>query len=125
MMLTPCGPRAVPTGGAGVAEAAFRATLTSAATFFLAGMRDGFLVGGWVRPSDLLDLREGEVDRSLPAQDLDQRLEPLVVDVDLGDRRMHAGERAVDHHHRVTDGEVGDLDLLLGAPARALARGGG
>ena len=41
MMLTPCGPRAVPTGGAGVAEPAFKATLTSAATFFLGGISVG------------------------------------------------------------------------------------
>src|SRR5215217_1425212 len=38
MMFTPCGPSAVPTGGAGVADAALRATLTSAATFFLGGI---------------------------------------------------------------------------------------
>src|SRR5215212_7846031 len=44
MMLTPCGPRAVPTGGAGVADAAFKATLTRAATFFFLG---GILVGSF------------------------------------------------------------------------------
>src|SRR6187431_1927994 len=38
MMLTPCGPRAVPTGGAGVAEPACSCTLTSAAIFFLGGI---------------------------------------------------------------------------------------
>src|SRR5215218_2264821 len=38
MMLTPCGPRAVPTGGAGVAAPAWSCTLTSAATFFLGGI---------------------------------------------------------------------------------------
>src|SRR5436309_14680071 len=38
MMLTPCGPRAVPTGGAGVAAPACSCTLTSAAIFFLGGM---------------------------------------------------------------------------------------
>ena len=37
MMLTPCGPRAVPTGGAGVAAPAGSCTLTSAATFFFFG----------------------------------------------------------------------------------------
>src|SRR6187399_862974 len=37
MMLTPCGPSAVPTGGAGVAAPAFKAILTSAATFFFLG----------------------------------------------------------------------------------------
>src|SRR3982751_2375672 len=38
MMFTPCGPRAVPTGGAGVAAPACSCTLTSAAIFFLGGM---------------------------------------------------------------------------------------
>src|SRR6476620_8253321 len=38
MMLTPCGPSAVPTGGAGVAEPACSCTLTSAAIFFFGGM---------------------------------------------------------------------------------------
>src|SRR5260363_42075 len=38
MMLTPWGPRAIPTGGAGVACPACGVTLTTAATFFLAGM---------------------------------------------------------------------------------------
>src|SRR6478609_2732023 len=38
MMFTPCGPRAVPTGGAGVAAPAWSCTLTRAATFFLGGI---------------------------------------------------------------------------------------
>src|SRR3954463_9529223 len=38
MMFTPCGPRAVPTGGAGVAGPACRCTFTSAAIFFLGGI---------------------------------------------------------------------------------------
>src|SRR6476619_1166956 len=38
MMFTPCGPRAVPTGGAGVAAPACSCTLTSAAIFFLGGI---------------------------------------------------------------------------------------
>src|SRR5690606_1243650 len=38
MMLTPCGPSAVPTGGAGVAAPACSCTLTSAATFFFGGI---------------------------------------------------------------------------------------
>src|SRR5213080_5007161 len=38
MMFTPWGPRAVPTGGAGVAAPAWSCTLTSAAIFFLGGI---------------------------------------------------------------------------------------
>src|SRR5580693_3411521 len=52
MMLTPCGPSAVPTGGAGVAAPAGNCTLTTAETFFfLGGMVPDFL-------SDLRDLVE-------------------------------------------------------------------
>src|SRR3712207_9177226 len=38
MMFTPCGPSAVPTGGAGVAAPAFSCTLTRAAIFFFGGI---------------------------------------------------------------------------------------
>src|ERR671920_2371333 len=82
MMFTPWGPRAVPTGGAGVAAPAFSCTLTSAAIFFFGGMV-WFLT--WLREcagrqavgSDLLDLVEAELDRRLPAEDLHERLDPL------------------------------------------------
>ena len=37
MMLTPCGPSAVPTGGAGVAAPALSWTFTIAAIFFFLG----------------------------------------------------------------------------------------
>src|SRR5258708_20930809 len=43
MMLTPCGPSAVPTGGAGVAAPAFSWTLTIAAIFFFLGAISGSL----------------------------------------------------------------------------------
>src|SRR3954453_4258893 len=46
MMFTPCGPRAVPTGGAGVAAPAWSCTLTSAAIFFLGGIVLLFLSRG-------------------------------------------------------------------------------
>src|SRR5215213_5874290 len=67
MMLTPWGPRAVPTGGAGVAAPALSCTLTSAAIFFFGGMV-WFLT--WLREcagrravgSDLLDLVEADLD---------------------------------------------------------------
>ena len=50
MMFTPCGPSAVPTGGAGVAWPAGSCTLTTAASFFL--------LGGILYLSDLRDLVE-------------------------------------------------------------------
>src|SRR3954453_21592031 len=114
MMFTPWGPRAVPTGGAGVAAPACSCTLTSAAIFFLGGivflgsltvLRDVRRAG-----SDLLDLAEAQLDRGLPAEDLDEGLHPLRLRVDLGDRGVERGERPVDDHHRVGDVEVRDLD---------------
>src|SRR6478735_6553084 len=50
MMFTPCGPRAVPTGGAGVAAPAWSCTLTSAAIFFFGGMLLLFLSRGHDEP---------------------------------------------------------------------------
>src|SRR5689334_17148495 len=97
MMLTPCWPSAGPTGGAGVAAPALICSLMTAASFFLGGMVPG------LRFSVLLDLREGQLDRGLPAEDLDQTLDPLGVGVDLVDRRLQAGERAVDDGDGVAD----------------------
>src|SRR4051795_4868871 len=110
MMFTPWGPRAVPTGGAGVAAPAFSCTLTSAAIFFLGGMvASGPLTvvagGAGLLGSDLLDLREAQLDRGLPAEDLDQRLDPLGVGVDLGEGGVQGRERPVDHHDGVGDAE--------------------
>src|SRR4051794_39384384 len=118
MMLTPCGPSAVPTGGAGVAAPAWSCTLTSAAIFFLGGIpcslsrgHDGevlpcHLLRGLEKCSGLLDLVEAQLDRGLPAEDLDEGLDPLRLGVDLGDRRVQGGERPVDHHDRVGHVEV-------------------
>src|SRR6476661_5881463 len=119
MMLTPCGPSAVPTGGAGVAEPACSCTLTSAAIFFLGGIAFFFLSCGHDegtcplprvvarslsarradrrKSSDLLDLAEAELDRRLAAEDLDERLDALRLGVDLGDGRVYCFEWYVDH----------------------------
>src|SRR5260370_27188363 len=73
MMFTPCGPRAVPTGGAGVAAPAFSWTLTIAAILFFLGAicllscsLSGCLLSGRFlsgRRSDLADLVERELNR--------------------------------------------------------------
>src|SRR6476620_11681606 len=127
MMFTPCGPSAVPTGGAGVAAPACSCTLTSAAIFFFGGIalvlyfllvvmtrRALRLCHRVLRASDLLDLAEAQLDRGLPAEDLDEGLDPLCLGVDLGDRRVQRGERAVHPHDRVGHVEVRDGDLLAG-----------
>src|ERR1039458_2407343 len=118
MMLTPCGPSAVPTGGAGVAAPAFSCTFTTAAIFFFLG---AILYGsfscwsGSVRPGsrswgppsrgtlDLGDLVEGELDRGLPAEDGHEHLELLGVGVDLVHRRGERGERAIHHRNGLAD----------------------
>src|SRR5450432_3867982 len=107
MMLTPCWPRAGPTGGAGVAAPAWICSLMRAATFFLGGIsvlaRSGLVVGvlklvrrvaGSSR-LDLRDLAEGQLDRGLAAEDRDQDLELLAVCADLGDGRRQGLERAL------------------------------
>src|SRR5579859_3412180 len=101
MMLTPCGPSAVPTGGAGVAAPALSWTLTIALIlFFLGAISLGFLF------SDLAYLVERQLDRSLPAEDRHEHLELLGVRVDLAHRSRERGERPVHHGDRLVDLEV-------------------
>src|SRR4029079_19514629 len=126
MMFTPCWPSAGPTGGAGVAAPALIWSLTIAESFrFLGGISCSLVLlsaqpGGRRGPtcrgrmSDLGDLGEGELDRSLPAEDRNQDLDLLGVDVDLADRRRQRRERAVHHGDRLADLEV-DLGRSLGA----------
>src|SRR5207244_12647 len=102
MMLTPCCPRAVPTGGAGVAWPALICSFTSARTFLRlrrAAPPMRITSCGASGPGSsgppalvllcLLDLRhlvEPELDRRLPVEDVHQDLQLALVDVDLGDR---------------------------------------
>src|ERR1022692_3847691 len=109
MMLTPCGPSAVPTGGAGVAWPACSCTLTTAAIFFFRGaMFPGPYLTG-VRAenrSDLADLIERELDRGLAAEDRDEHLELLGIGVDLVHGSRERRERAVHHGNRLAHLEV-------------------
>src|ERR1700733_9095243 len=100
MMFTPCGPSAVPTGGAGVAWPAGSCTLTTADSLFLLGgigltahLRLGYLV-------------ERQRDGRLAAEDRHQLLELLGVWVDLVHRGGQGGERPVHHGNRLADLEV-------------------
>src|SRR5262252_7712390 len=107
MMLTPCGPSAVPTGGAGVAAPAFSCTLTTAAIFFFLGAIGVILlVSGRNRLSErrigppcseLADLIERELHRRLAAEDRLEHLELLGDRVDLAHRSRKRGERPVHH----------------------------
>src|SRR5215469_9075945 len=97
MMLTPCGPSAVPTGGAGVAAPAGSCTLTTAASFFLRG---GIVLGFL---SDLRHLVERKLDRGLPAEDRHEYLELLRDRVDLVHGRRERRERSVHNGNRLAD----------------------
>src|SRR3954467_10052511 len=81
MMATPCGPRAVPTGGAGVAWPAAIWILTTAATFFFAMS----VLSLSPRRLELGDLAEFELHGGLPPEDVDQHLDLELVLVDLDD----------------------------------------
>src|SRR3977135_2585696 len=77
MMFTPCGPSAVPTGGAGVAWPAGSCTLTTAATLFLLGGISSCSFSSL----DLCYLVEGELHGGLPAEDRHQHLQLLSVGI--------------------------------------------
>src|SRR4029079_1855242 len=97
MIATPCGPSAVPTGGAGLALPAGIWVLTIAATLFFA------MTGVLPRGLQLGDLAEVHLDERLPPEDVDQDLELHVVGVDLGDLAREVGERAFLDAHALTD----------------------
>src|SRR5580765_6460791 len=131
MMLTPCWPRAGPTGGAGFAAPALICSLMIAASFFLGGIALSFSSSGQagrVLPGpptlslfsivalDLGDLAERQLDRRLASEDRDEDVQLLVHRVDVADRRRQGGERTVHDRDRFADLVVdGDLRLVAGA----------
>src|SRR5215207_9401603 len=88
-MLMPCGPSAVPTGGAGVALPAGSCSV-STIRIFLAMVVFRFLL-------ELLYLEEIEFHRCFPAEDADEDLDLVALGVDLVDRSDELGERTVRH----------------------------
>src|SRR3954470_10130616 len=122
MIATPCGPSAVPTGGAGVAAPAGIWILTIAATFFLAmtllfsEKRGPTSLPAWL---ELRHLGELELDRRLPAEDVDEHLDLELVLVDLGDLAVEVGERTRLHAHALAHLVV-ELRALLARDATGL-----
>src|SRR5258708_2172109 len=117
MMLMPCGPNAVPTGGAGVALPACHSSLRIARTFFLpicvscSLPLSVYLVAICdARSVDLLDLQQVELYRRLASEHVDQHLELALLRVDLVHLAVEVGERSVDDAHRLADLEL-DPDL--------------
>src|ERR1700722_9513221 len=94
MVCTPWGPSAVPTGGAGVAPPAGSWILTTARTFFLGGTV-------YLLDLELGHLAEFELDRGLPAEDVDQNLQFELVLVDFVDLAGEVGERPLLHPYRL------------------------
>src|ERR1700730_14173908 len=101
MMLTPCWPRAGPTGGDGLAFPAVICSFTIAWTFF-----------AMLEPLHLVVL---ELDRREPPEDGHHDLELAALRVQVVDRALEVHERPLDDPHFVTLLE-GRLELrLLGA----------
>src|SRR5580698_7209760 len=82
----PCGPRAVPTGGAGVAPPASSWILTTATIFLAMVLSFGDL--------ELGDLGEVELHRGLSSEYVHQHLDLQLVLVDLGHVARERGEGA-------------------------------
>src|SRR4030042_5301575 len=97
MMLTPCCPKAEPTGGAGVAFPACNWSLRTA-RIFLANLQP-------------LHLEEVQLHRRLPSQEGDQHLDLALLQVDL----VHTADE-------VDEGAVGDADALADDAAHLDAR---
>src|SRR2546428_9289807 len=104
-MLMPCGPSAVPTGGAAVAFPAAIWTLTTALTFLAMSLHQ------------LFDLQEVELDRRLPAEDRYEDLDLVALGVHLVDDTVQVGERTVGDTHGLALGErhfvLGRVELDL------------
>src|SRR5438309_2824064 len=97
-MLMPCGPRAVPTGGAAVALPAWICTLTTALIFFAMSLHQ------------LFDLKKIELDRRLAPEDRHEDLYLVALVVHLVDDPVQVGEWPVGDAHRFA---LGERDLLL------------
>src|SRR2546428_13055448 len=106
-MLMPCGPSAVPTGGAAVALPALIWTLTTALIFFAISLLH-----------QLLDLQEVQLDRRLAAEDGHEDFDLVALGVHLVDHAVQVGERAVRHADRLP---LGERDLVLGCVELDLA----
>src|SRR5512133_689921 len=98
MMLTPCWPRAGPTGGAGFACPPGIWSLISVRTFLAMSV-------------ELLHLVESELHGNLALEDVDEHLEPLGVRVDVDDLAVEVGERPRRYLHRLAEREL-DLRAL-------------
>src|SRR6478735_562770 len=107
-MLMPCGPSAVPTGGAGVALPAGSWRVRTMRIFLAMGVR---------RLLEFLYLEEVEFHRCFATEDADEDLDLVALGVDLVDRADELGERPVGDPDALALGEgdavLGSLDAHL------------
>src|SRR5712691_6824479 len=94
MMLTPCGPSAVPTGGAGVAFPAGSCSRTTALTRFAIVFQTP--QNGWL---DFLDLEEIQYDWCLTTEKGNKHGNLIAVHIDIADRANKISEWAIDDTH--------------------------
>src|SRR5208282_4142457 len=95
MMLTPCGPSAVPTGGAGVALPAGICSFTEPVTFF--AITKTFLLNLYDnRLRGLFDLQEVQFHRGCPAKNRDQHAQRVALRIDLVHLALEIRKRPVD-----------------------------
>src|SRR3954452_16045425 len=93
MMLTPCGPSAVPMGGAGVALPAAIWSFTTACIFLA--------IAAWITAErlNLFDLQEIQFHGRRAAEDRHHHLQRVLVEIHFVDHAVEAGERSfVDPH---------------------------
>src|SRR5207248_1260219 len=87
MMLMPCGPSAVPTGGAGVARPACSSSLSTVRIFFF----------DMLSLADFLDLQQVELDWRLVAEHVDEHFQLALLRIDLVDLAVEVCERTIHH----------------------------
>src|SRR5262245_84508 len=124
MMLTPCWPRAGPTGGAGFAWAAVICSLIWVRTFLATGSYHLSLFAEASTRAGLqaFHLQEVELHGGLAPEDADHDLELAALRVDLVDHPVEIRERPVDDLDLLADmeGDLADLLRFLGLGLAAL-----
>src|SRR3972149_9302554 len=109
MMLTPCWPRAGPTGGAGVAWPAGICNLTNPVTCFLGAAISSSLY----LPVNLAghDLQEVQLNRGGASKDRHHDLDFLALQIHFRHKAREIGKRPIGHLDRITDlvGNLGDF----------------
>src|SRR6266567_3869621 len=106
MILTPCGPRAVPIGGAGLAFPAGICSLTTALTRFAIQFytpRNSL---------DFLDLQEIQYHRRFSTEKGNKYSDLVPIHIDVADRADELRERSIDDTHALAFREA-DFSLWL------------